>query len=807
MKILLVEDDQPLAALLQKSLEQCQYKVDVANDGMEGWELAETFPYELILLDWMLPRLDGIRFCKQLRSGDRPRNQQPNYDTPILLMTAQDAVTNRIMGLDAGADDYLIKPLDLEELQARIRALVRRGGVQRAVVLEWEGLRLEPQSCLVTYREQPIALTLKEYQVLELLLRHPEQIFSQGRLIEHLWGQEETPTENAVRAQIKGLRQKLKQVGAETLVETIYKLGYRLRRGNPTVPSPSPAYSSPPCRSHPLRSPEMWQVWQECQASYFERLAVLEQSLQAIHLGRLTPTLKQQAEREAHTLVGSLGSFGLSEASRVARQIQQMLKQKNEWEPTEAIPLAPLISALRKAMEIETGPWEELSCPLLPRLTALPPLSATLLIVDDDRALAYLLAAEARSWGLQTAIATNLSHARQQIQAQQPGVVLLDLGLSESGENGLDLLTELQAHCPDLPVLVFTAQGELGDRVQAARLGCRGFLQKPITPSQVLAMVAQTLQQTQKKRSKLMVVDDDPQLLRLLRQVLEPEGYDLTLLEQPAQFWATLEKTAPDLLILDVELQGSAADADAPSALNGFDLCRVIRNDPQWGNLPILFLSGRTEPEVIQRGFKAGADDFLHKPIAPVDLLTRIRIRLEQGQLRRQMEIDELTGISNRRKALQDLTQLLRMAQRQQQPFSLAVLDLDHFKQINDQYGHETGDRVLHHLGALLRRVFRQEDAVGRWGGEEFVVGMYGTSKQDGARRLAEILGTFGQAVFSVRDGVTVQATFSGGIAQFLEDGQDLQMLYRAADAALYQAKAAGRNQISIAAQGGTGNG
>jgi diguanylate cyclase (GGDEF)-like protein len=145
---------------------------------------------------------------------------------------------------------------------------------------------------------------------------------------------------------------------------------------------------------------------------------------------------------------------------------------------------------------------------------------------------------------------------------------------------------------------------------------------------------------------------------------------------------------------------------------------------------------------------------------------------------------------------LQDLTRLLRLADRQKHPLSLAILDLDRFKQVNDRYGHEMGDRVLNYFGNLLKQSFRLEDVVGRWGGEEFVVGLYGMSKFDGVKRLTEILQRLQQETFTTGDGRVLQVTFSGGIAQLVEDGTDLQALYRAADAALYRAKAAGRRQV-----------
>jgi len=222
MKILLVEDDERIARSLAEALSDQNYAVDIAIDGEEGWAYVEAYQYSLILLDWMLPKLDGIHFCQRLR--------QHGLHMPVLLLTAKDTSTDKIIGLDAGADDYVVKPFDLQELMARIRALLRRGSSILPPVLEWGKLRLDPGTTEVVYGNQPLHLTPKEYQLIELFLRQSRRILNRSTILEQLWPSEEPPGEETVKVHIRSLRQKLAAVGATDFIETVYGLGYRLKQ-------------------------------------------------------------------------------------------------------------------------------------------------------------------------------------------------------------------------------------------------------------------------------------------------------------------------------------------------------------------------------------------------------------------------------------------------------------------------------------------------------------------------------------------------------------------------------------------------
>ena len=226
MRILLVEDDERITKALAEALMDHHYVVDVVHDGQMGWEFAESAAYDVIILDVMLPGLSGIQFCQRLR--------QQGKTTPVLMLTAKDTSADKVLGLDVGADDYVIKPFDLQELLARVRALLRRGNSALPPVLEWGSLRLDPNSCEVTYAEKLISLTPKEYGLLELFLRSPGRVLSREIILEHLWSFEDIPGDDTVKTHIKRLRQKLKIVGVpSTLIETVYGLGYRLKtQGN-----------------------------------------------------------------------------------------------------------------------------------------------------------------------------------------------------------------------------------------------------------------------------------------------------------------------------------------------------------------------------------------------------------------------------------------------------------------------------------------------------------------------------------------------------------------------------------------------
>ncbi|HEY9616620.1 MAG TPA: PAS domain S-box protein, partial [Microcoleaceae cyanobacterium] len=221
MKILIVEDDQTVAQTLQFLLSDNNYAVDIATDGEVGLQMAEAFDYDLILLDVILPKLDGVSVCQQLRSQD--------CHSPILLLTGQREERQKAIALNAGADDYVVKPFDAEELMARVQALLRRGGTTQSPILTWGRLSIDPSSRKVAYGKHLLSVTPKEYAILELFLRYPQKLFNAPAILNHAWSSIESPGEEAVRVHIKELRQKLTAVGApRDFIKTKHRVGYQL---------------------------------------------------------------------------------------------------------------------------------------------------------------------------------------------------------------------------------------------------------------------------------------------------------------------------------------------------------------------------------------------------------------------------------------------------------------------------------------------------------------------------------------------------------------------------------------------------
>jgi DNA-binding response OmpR family regulator len=630
MKILLVEDDDASIALLTRSLQAQHHIVDAVKDGEMGWTYASTFDYQAIVLDIMLPKLDGISLCKKLRGA--------GYTTPILLLTSQDNTTAKVQGLDAGADDYMVKPFETPELIARVRALLRRGGSNPLPLLSWGDLLLDPSSCEVTYNGQSLSLTTKEYDLLELFLRDTYRVFSSEEIIDRLWSSDDYPAEATVRSHLRRLRSKLQAAGAPPdSIATMHGRGYHLKSLQSVGRGDGGTIDR---NTVPLLSQQqqyqdfLAETWVTTKPQLQERLLALQSIVDRLANGTSNYADRQQAYQAAHKLVGTLGVFTMTSAMEIARQIEVIL-ERSTIVPTPEANMLPTL-AIELMREIESN------APTQPRSPATTDWMATshshlplLLLVDLPPTYTASLPQIATQRGCRTTILDTIAAAENYLDTavdeHLPAAILVGLDNGTPSIGKLPLLNFIDRLSGKFPVggaapeehravLVLSDSDDLTARLEVVRHGGKFLGTNGLTIEQIFA-AATSLLQPANAPVKIMVVDDDLDWLRALPPLLAPWAMKLTTLADPHQFWAILQSVRPDALVLDLKMP----------EINGLEICQVLRSDPHWRYLPILFLTAANDPIAQQEAFKVGADDYLCKPIGGGELAQRIRHRLARS--------------------------------------------------------------------------------------------------------------------------------------------------------------------------------
>jgi DNA-binding response OmpR family regulator len=621
MKILLIEDDDAIIALLTRSLNAQHHIVDAVKDGEVGWTYASTFDYGAIILDIMLPKLDGISLCKKLRGA--------GFTTPILLLTSQDNLTAKVQGLEAGADDYVVKPCDIAELTARVRALLRRGSANPLPLLNWGDLLLNPSSCEVSYDGKPLTLTTKEYDLLELFLRDSYRVFSNDEIIDRLWSSDDFPAEATVRSHLRRLRHKLQAVGAPAdFIGTIHGRGYYLTSPQNSldslVPNHLPVKSmdelTPNHDDLPVHSLQqqaeylafLQDTWVTAKPQCLENLAEITVIVDRLWSGNGSEADQQQAHQKAHKLVGTLGVFALTAAMNIARQIEILLNRSTTLSPTEALPIKTYLTELGQAIAT-TVPLQqpEIPSPDLPLL----------LLVDLDPSLNQSLTAIANHRGYQPIVLANIEAADRYLFSscnRPPTAILVNF---RAPRTTVGFIQNVRLRFPDRSVLVLSECDQLKDRLAVIRHGGKFICTRNLTTEQLFSAATALLPSTA-TTPKVMVVDDDLDWLRTVPTLLQPWGMKITTLGDPQQFWDVLQSVQPDAIVLDIQMP----------EINGLELCQVLRSDPHWQRLPILFLSVSNDPVSQQAAFNVGADDYLCKPMMGSEIAQRIRHRLARLQ-------------------------------------------------------------------------------------------------------------------------------------------------------------------------------
>lgn len=525
----------------------------------------------------------------------------------------------------------------------------------------------------------------------------------------------------------------------------------------------------------------MAQIWTSHRDGVLDRVAVLEKAAALLADGSLEPEIAAEARRHAHSLAGTAGTFGFDRATELARSIERGIDSRppGTW-------MVELVLELRAQLE----PDVEIPNAATARATEAAQ-ERLLLVVDPAQELRDAVAARGATRALRCIAAAHPDEVPDLLGFERPDVAVLGWDPRTRGRKTLQLMARFASLTPPVPVVVLTDDGVFADRVEVARLGGRRFLSRSVGAQRLIEEVEGLLDPLRFEGMTVLVVDDNPLVLDTVRAFLEERGVEVETLADPLSFWSVLEDTSPDLVVLDIDMP----------QISGVELCLVVRGDPRWVHLPILFLTAHDSPDAVEQVFAAGADDYIRKPVVGPELIARISGRLERVHLYRTMaETDPLTGLANRRRLVEAMDRLTRMADRYDKPLSVGVIDLDGFKSVNDRHGHGAGDAVLVALARLLGTAFRGEDVVARWGGEEFFVGLYDAPRDQAADRLRDLLKEFQGTEFEGAEGSSFGASFSAGVAEYPTDGGDLHTLYRAADAALYDAKAAGKRCVRVVA-------
>jgi DNA-binding response OmpR family regulator len=507
MRILPVDDDEIIVEVLTKPLLQQNYVVDVARDGEAAWELVEGFQYDLILLDMMLPKLDGISFCRRLR-------EQKN---PVLVMplTSCDTTTDQLQGLDSGADDFVVKPFNIQELAARVRALIRRGSTSPSPTLVCGHLHLSPNLYEVTYQEHLLQLSRKEYLLVELFLPNQKRIYSCRDIIEQLWVFDaEPPNKSTVRSHIKNIRRNLKAVGADDCLETVYGQGYTMNPTFITTSNHATHISNVNPDKQENLDASITEIWRYTKNLTFEPLIVLELIISSLLVGIFDAEFIKYGIQNAHKLAGYLGMSGFEQGSFLARRIEVSLESNFHVESHLSLgyqykiarKMEQLLIYLPQDLEATTNELINLTGKKLGEVSQSEQINAKVLAVDDEPQILLTLQTLLEPLGVQLTCLTNPDHFWETMAYNQPEFLILDIYMP-SGTEGLDLCRAVRQNDDWnwLLILFLTSCKDIETLQKAFVTGVDNYLTKPIVPKELLIRISNYLQRIRRTKNQMEI--------------------------------------------------------------------------------------------------------------------------------------------------------------------------------------------------------------------------------------------------------------------------------------------------------------
>lgn len=492
-------------------------------------------------------------------------------------------------------------------------------------------------------------------------------------------------------------------------------------------------------------------------------------------------------------LRSTAGTHGLDSVARIAgrgeRDCTGLRDGSRRLDTNNLLAVRTLVEAMRRELEKNPDPAEISANSWCVGRRGATAAEFDLLVVDETPELADALERRFKKEGFMVRRATTEKEAEAAADRVTPDVLVVDVGLKDS--EGHDIVRAVRSASAGDQVLVIATSGHntFADRIDAVRSGADMYFEKPLD-MEVLCGRIQEVATAGRAATRILCVSDDANHAPRVRNALEPAGFELTLCENADHCEAMLASIQPDAVLLDVRRSSTSA----------LELTRYLRLDSRYELLPIILLTDDGDLKARVEMARAGADECLIKPVAPQLLIEMLRNRVARartvrGQLRRDGLTRALTMSEFVDRVEREITRLVREPNR---TAALVMIDVDHLKQINEQYGHPVGDQVLRSLSTVVRRLLRKSDLMGRYGGEEFAVFLDRIDEVNAQRVTEKLLAEFSRLTHSAEGGREFQVSFSAGIAMF-QNRMDVSGWLTAADRALYTAKSSGRARVMMA--------
>lgn len=502
---------------------------------------------------------------------------------------------------------------------------------------------------------------------------------------------------------------------------------------------------------------------------------------------QLLPALRDQL----HRLAGTAGTFGFTQLGQQARELEQQAERWLDQQQRQQQDLETFVAALQQLGAESDGSSSQGEQQRTGRPVVRSEGDTRLIyILEDEIAVGENMRLTLSNFGYRAEHFRTTSDLDAALQQQLPDALIVDVNLADEDCSGLDYAASLQQRLEvPLPLLVLTHQRDFATQLQAVRAGALGFFAKPVDIPQLESRLERCFAQQSGEPYRVLIVDDDRDLASRYSLVLRDAGMLVEILQDPAQIFDHLRDFNPEVVLLDVNMP----------YCTGPELAQIIRCNDDWLRIPIIYLSAETDIAKQMNALIKAGDDFVTKPISDNALVAAVFSRAQRARLLSDaLSRDSLTGLLKHGDIKEQVAIELERALRTGDRASVVMLDIDHFKRVNDEHGHAAGDNVIRALANLLRQRLRRVDSLGRYGGEEFLAVLSDCTPQQAKQIIDEIRERFAELRF-IADGGEFSCTLSAGVAGTDVHSQAEQLRERA-DKALYAAKHGGRNQVRVAA-------